>query len=112
MYRCWERYGKKWLKPKLIGQELLLFPRIERNITTQGTAEHMVIWVPIDEVTINHGLPALMTGSHLNKLKNLPSILVVPQGHALMFDSRLATQRTPMGSGGIVLARTYDMTGL
>lgn len=112
MERCWERYGKKWLKPKLLAEGLLLFPVVGHPVTMHGTAEYMKIWVPLADLTTAQGLPVFMMGTHLDKSKWLPTTLCVPQGHALMFDSRLQTRREYVGSGGIVLARIYDMTGL
>ena len=113
MDKCWERYGKKWLKPKLVAQQLTLFMKTPGVVKAQSDDEHVWVIVPIVTVSQDQGLATLMEGSHLkpkdpdNKAYN-PT---VQPGHALMFDARLEA-RNPSTGGGVVFIRGYDVTGM
>ena len=109
---CWERFGKKWLKPDLLFQELQLFSRFPHTLTTRDVTEHMIICVPLFTIEKNYGLPTLMAGTHRDILQDIPYDLVVQRGHALMFDTRLQRRRNKDTDGGVVLVRRYDITGL
>lgn len=111
MPRCWERYGKKWYKPKRVEQHLDLFPFSEKEVNVKGyTAEHIWVWVPMIPVSRNQGLPTFMEGSHHYKEgKEYQSYNpVIMPGYALMFDARLKTI-LPKAGGGVVFVRAYDM---
>ena len=114
MYKCWERYGKKALKPKMVEQDLRLFINARNVIETKNDKEHIMVVIPFIKISQLDGLPALMEGSHREKNKgapNKPYFPTVKPGQALMFDARL-TSRIPKPGGGVVLARIYDVTGM
>ena len=113
MYKCWEQYGNKDLKPNILGEDLRLFVNTRTVIETSGDREHIIVIIPLIKVTQNEGLPALMEGSHRVKDKgaeNKPYFPVVWPGQALMFHARLKS-RLPKPGGGVLVARIYDMTG-
>ena len=113
MWKCWERYGKKSLKPKIVEQDLRLFLRTQNAIKTSSVKEYVMVFIPFINVSQHEGLPTLMEGSHRNKNggKNKSYDPIVQPGHALMFDARLIARIPPAG-GGALLARVYDVTGL
>ncbi|CAD6592269.1 MAG: hypothetical protein ASARMPRED_006145 [Alectoria sarmentosa] len=113
MYKCWERYGKRWLNPAIVEQRLNLFMNTQQNIETRGIEEHIWVLVPLVPVSQFKGLPTLMEGTHRRaKTKiNKPYDPVVQPGQALMFDARLVTHDPGVG-GGVVFARAYDVTNM
>lgn len=110
MNKCWERYGKQWLKPKIVAQHLSLFMRTQKNLEKQDVENHIWVLVPLFTVSEHEGLPILMEGSHLNpeRQNHRPYHPVVQPGHALMFDARIQMY-DPNAGGGVVFARAYDM---
>lgn len=113
MYKCWERYGKKWLNPGIVEQHLNLFVTTQKEIESHGVKEHIWVLVPLIPVSQYQGLPTLMEGTH-RKAKtqiNKPYDPLVQPGQALMFDARLET-RDPIVGGGVVFARAYDVTNM
>ena len=114
MYKCWERYGKKSLKPKIVEEDLRLFVNTRTVIQTSGDKEYIMVFVPLIKMSPNEGLPALMEGSHREKNKgapNKPYITTLWPGQALMFHARLKS-RIPKPGGGVLVARVYDVTGM
>ena len=114
MYKCWERYGKKFAKPKIVKQDLMLFVRSQDRIAFSGAEEHVLVLVPLIMVSQHNGLPTLMEGSHRRSNQGpngKPYDFVVHPGHALMHDARL-TAHIPSTAGGVLVATIYDMTGM
>lgn len=113
MDKCWERYGKKWLKPKIVEQHLNLFMKTKNIMESQDVEEHIWVLVPLVTISQHQGLLTLMEGSHRNieRESNKPYDPIVHPGQALMFDARLRTL-DPIAGGGVVFARAYDVTGM
>ena len=114
MYKCWERYGKKWMKPKIVEQDIRVFVRNQKVVETNDDEEHMMIFIPFIKISQHEGLPILMEGSHRKRNKDVkPKTYspVIQPGQALMFDARL-TCRIPQAGGGVLLGRVYDVTGM
>ena len=111
MEKCWERYGKKWLKPKKITDGLCLFMRKEKKIYLQDDKEYLWVLVPLFTVSEHEGLPILMEGSHLNSKDQNDKAYhpTVHPGQALMYDARIARCDSRAG-GGVVFALAYDPT--
>lgn len=111
MDKCWERYGKKGLKPKMVAQHLSLFMRTQKNLESRDVEEHIWILVPLFTVSQYNGLPILMEGTHHNPKGQNPKTYhpIVEPGSALMFDARIQTC-DPYAGGGVVFARAYDVT--
>ena len=112
MWRCWERYGKKHIRPKMIQECLTLFQPFQRDFPPLQVEETVWVMLPLITMSPEHGL-TLMESSH-RKLKNAPdkpySPTVLP-GQALMFNGGLRTGR-PKRAGGVFFLRVYDVTGL
>ena len=108
MYKCWERYGNKRLKPKMVEQHLNLFMRTQKNNESPDEEEHIWVLVPLVTVSQHQGLPTLMEGSHRKAENYRPYNPIVQPGSALMFDARLKTCDRNAG-GGVVFARAYDV---
>lgn len=111
MYKCWERYGKKTVKPKIVEQDLMVFLRTQKRTAFSNDKFHIVVMVPLTTVSQHEGLPTLMEGSHREKnvTSNKSCDLIVQPGQALMFDTRLAAH-IPEAGGGVLVATIYDMT--
>ena len=112
MDKCWERYGKKMLKPNIVQQDLMIFVRTQNTIESRSVKQYVVVLTPLVVISQHEGLPTLMEGSHrknnLNSNKSYDTN--IQPGHALMFDGRLKILMPPTG-GGVMLARVYDLTG-
>ena len=114
MYKCWERYGKKWLKPRIVEHDLRVFVNSQHIVETSDDEEHIMVLIPFMKVSQHEGLPTLMEGSHRKKdkgAKNTPYNPIIKPGQALMFDARL-TSLIPQAGGGVLLGRVYDVTGM
>ena len=115
MYKCWERYGKKFLKPKIVEQDLRLFVNTRTIIETSDDEEHIMVFVPLIRVSHHEGLPTLIEASHRNRneenAQNKGYSPTLQPGQALMFNARLKS-RIPKAGGGVLLARVYDVTGM
>ena len=115
MYKCWERYGKKSLKPKLVEQDLRLFVNTETIIETFDDVQHIMVFIPLIWLSHHEGLPTLIEASHRNKNKdntqNKGFSPTLWPGQALMFNAQLKS-RLPKAGGGVLLTRVYDVTGL
>lgn len=113
MDKCWERYGKKWLKPEIIARNLTLFMRTQKSDKLLDVEEHIWVLIPLITVSQYEGLPILMEASHRDgkHKENKPYYPIVQPGQALMFDARLRTH-DPNAGGGVVFAMVYDVTGM
>ena len=87
--------------------------RTKEVVETLDTHQYIWILVPLISVSQAQGLPILLERSHRDaKPEDIKCCyLVIPPGHALMFDARLRT-RIPVEGGGVVFATAYDMTGI
>ena len=116
MWKCWERYGKTHIKPKIVEQHLVLFrPTQQRNTTVlEAPSVEKYIWIMAPLNTLHPQLGfTLMESSH-RSLKNGPDKPYSPEvlpGQALMFNTQLRKSNPTIG-GAVVWARLYDMRGL
>ena len=108
---CWERYGKKWMKPERVEQHLDVFAFSGGCSVKNSSHEHIWIWVPLFPTSKNQGLSTFMEGSHRNKGDKADRLYdpVLQPGFALMFDARLRSN-VPKVGGDVVLARAYYVT--
>ena len=112
MWRCWERYGKKHIRPKLIEERLTLLSQFQSDLPPLEVGENIWVMIPLVTISPEHNF-TLMESSH-RKLKNAPdkpySPTVLP-GQALMFNAGLRTGK-PKRIGAVAFIRVYDVTGL
>ena len=115
MYKCWERYGKKFIDPDVVEEDLRVFVNTRTIIETTDDKKHIMVFIPLIRVSNDEGLPTLIEASHRNKKtdgeQNIAYSPILQPGQALMFDARLKS-RIPKAGGGVLLARIYDLTGM
>ena len=113
MYKCWERFGKKHLKPPILMQELIVFQRTPPMDKMQDYKEYVWVLVPLIPVSEHEGLPILIEGTqrNLNRVNQEPFWATLQPGQALMFHARLKSI-DPEAGGGVVFARAFDVTGM
>lgn len=106
MYKCWERYGKRFLKPKSVESHLNLFMKTETPNERPDIEEIIWVLIPLTTMSKQQGLPTLLEGSHssADSANNKPYEPTLQPGSALMFDARLKA-RVPNAGGGVVFAR-------
>ena len=113
MWKCWERYGNKSMKPKIMEEDFRLFLNTQNIIETSSVKRYVIVFIPFITVSQREGLPSLMGGSHRKDkgVEEKPYDPVVQPGQALIFSARLKIRFAPIG-GGALLARVYDVTDM
>ncbi|KAM0801851.1 hypothetical protein BDR22DRAFT_888300 [Usnea florida] len=113
MWKCWERYGKKSMEPKVLKEHFRVFLNTKNIIETSSVKHYVLVFIPLITMSQREGLPSLMGGSHRQDagVEHKPFGLVLQPGQALMFNARLKTRQTGIG-GGTLLVRVYDVTGM
>ena len=112
MWKCWRNYGKQHIKPKMIGEHIVVLRPQQHEIAPAKGLDYIWVFIPFVYLLPDLGL-TLMESSHRHR-KNGPDKpvdpIVVP-GQALMWHAQLKTKR-PTAGGAVMLARLYDVTGL